>query len=126
MAFHYEVTVDSVLSAMFREGFRATLERAGFSVVLEVANPEGPYVLGLRRGKDLVTMSIVGQLGQKLRKLTIACETRDLSEFISETVKAEARELVVSFLAPLAEISREELEARTRAYLCDIDEDVYP
>ena len=129
MVFHYEVTVDALLSGMFRERFRETLEKAGFSVVLELPSPEGPYVLGLRRGKDLVTLSIVGQLGQKTRTLTIASETLDLSELISETIKTLARDLVVSFLVPLSEIPAEELDAKIKAYLCDIDiidEDVYP
>jgi len=91
-----------------------------------VANPEGPYVLGLRRGKDLVTLSVKGQVGEKLRTLTIASETLDLSALIADTVKALARELVVSFLVPLAEITPEELDTRIRAYLCDIEEEMYP
>jgi len=126
MAFHYEVTVDALLAVLFRERFRETLEKAGFEVVLELTSPERPYVLGLRRDKDSVALYMVGQLGQKLRTVTIASETFDPSELISATIKALARETVVSFLVPLAEIPEEELDARIRAYLCDIDEDVYP
>ena len=126
MAFHYEVTVDALLAGLFRERFREILEKAGFEVVLELTSPERPYVLGLRRDKDSVALYILGQLGQKLRTVTIASEASDPSELISETVKTLARELVVSFLVPLAEIPEEELDARIKAYLCDIDEDVYP
>jgi hypothetical protein len=126
MAFHYEVTVDALLAGLFRERFREILEKAGFEVVLELTSPERPYVLGLRRDRDSVALYIVGQLGQKLRTVTIASEASDPSELISETVKTLARELVVSFLVPLAEIPEEELDARIQAYLCDIDEDVYP
>jgi len=126
MAFHYEVTVDALLAGLFRERFREILEKAGFEVVLELTSPERPYVLGLRRDRDSVALYILGQLGQKLRTVTIASEASDPSELISETVKTLARELVVSFLVPLAEIPEEELDARIKAYLCDIDEDVYP
>ena len=126
MAFHYEVTVDALLAGLFRERFREILEKAGFEVVLELTSPERPSVLGLRRDRDSVALYIVGQLGQKLRTVTIASEASDPSELISETVKTLARELVVSFLVPLAEIPEEELDARIKAYLCDIDEDVYP
>ena len=126
MAFHYEVTVDALLAGMFRERLRETLEKAGFTVVLELASPERPYILGLRRGKDSVTLSVAGQLGQKMRTVTISSETFDLSDLISETIKTLARELVVSFLVPLSEIPPEELEARMKGYLCDIDEDIYP
>jgi hypothetical protein len=126
MAFHYEVTVDALLAGMFRERFRETLEKAGFTVVLELASPERHYILGLRRGKDSVTLSVAGQLGQKMRTVTISSETFDLSDLISETIKTLARELVVSFLVPLSEIPPEELEARMKVYLCDIDEDIYP
>jgi hypothetical protein len=68
----------------------------------------------------------MGQIGQKERTLAIASRTLDPTEFISETVKVAARELVVSFLTPLSEVTLEELDTRIKGYLCDIDEDIYP
>ena len=120
MAYRYEVTIDSALAAAFREGLTPTLEKAGFALVLQVDSPEAPSIMEFRRGRDIVSLTVAGQMGQKETTIVLASDTVDLDEFVASAVKDAIRDILIKFLTPLGDVSQETLDMRICASLYDI------
>ena len=108
MPTQYEFEHSSPLIDLLEWKLQRYFERQGFRVMLEYAQREGPDIIQLQRGNEIVSI-YVHTLSDAEERLVIESSADGPKALISEAIRELVQECIQTLLRPISDVSEGEL-----------------